>query len=138
MSARGIRGMVKLAVIGLTLTAISKEMAKPEAERTWTGRVAGVPYDFRPPTWDRLREAYWNPEEESILTDRPFGLGWAVNFGRLWLLASELMDGMGAREGVKEPFARWSASGMRRTAVTLHETADSLRESVRASTNGNP
>ncbi len=64
----------------LTLVAISQEMSKPEAERTWTGEVLGfVPYDFRPPTWQRLRDAYWNPSDERLFLPRPLGVGWAVN-----------------------------------------------------------
>ena len=42
--------------------------------------VAGVvPYDFRLPTFERLREAYWNPSSEQIFSERVFGVGWAVN-----------------------------------------------------------
>jgi hypothetical protein len=81
-------------------------MAKSEEERTWQGRVFGfVPYDFRPPTWDRLRDAYWNPEDDRLFTDRVFGVGWAVNFYR----ARELMlDGYRSLMGSELPAAaRW-------------------------------
>ena len=46
-----------------------------------------IPYDFNVPTVERLREAYWNPADSSILTDRPLGVGWAVNFAAVfaWL-----------------------------------------------------
>ena len=60
--------------------AVYQELRKPEAERTWHGKVAGiVPYDFRVPTLDRLRSAYWDPESDVVFTDRVFGVGWAVN-----------------------------------------------------------
>ena len=60
--------------------AIYQELRKPPEARTWNGRVAGVvPYDFRLPTLDRLREAYWNPDNEQVFSDRVFGVGWAVN-----------------------------------------------------------
>jgi hypothetical protein len=60
--------------------AIYQELRKPQDARTWNGKVAGVvPYDFRLPTIDRLREAYWNPDNEQIFSDRVFGVGWAVN-----------------------------------------------------------
>ncbi len=39
-----------------------------------------LPYDFRIPTLDRLKEAYWNPYESRMLTPVVFGLGWSVNF----------------------------------------------------------
>jgi hypothetical protein len=60
--------------------AIYQELRKPPEERTWRGKVAGVvPYDFRLPTIERIREAYWNPESDTVFTERVFGVGWAVN-----------------------------------------------------------
>ena len=41
-----------------------------------------VPYDFRPPTWHRIRDAYWNPNSEHLFSDRVFGVGWALNLHR--------------------------------------------------------
>jgi hypothetical protein len=76
---RLIRGVVML----LTMAAVAQELSKPEGERTWHGRVAGVPYDFRWPTLRRFKEAYWNPNDERIFTDRVLGIGWAVNLAQL-------------------------------------------------------
>jgi len=60
--------------------AIYQELRKPPETRTWTGKVAGVvPYDFRVPTLDRLRDAYWAPESDEIFSEHVFGVGWAVN-----------------------------------------------------------
>ena len=60
--------------------AIYQELRKPPEERTWHGRVAGaIPYDFRVPTIERLREAYWAPERDEIFSENVFGVGWAVN-----------------------------------------------------------
>jgi hypothetical protein len=85
---RGMRGLIRLVVVGLVVAAIVQELSKPEDERTWHGRVLEVvPYDFRPPTWERIRDAYWNPDDDRLLTDRVFGVGWAVNLYR----ARELM-----------------------------------------------
>ncbi len=62
------------------IAAIYQELRKPAEERTWHGKVLGsVPYDFRVPTLDRLREAYWDPESDRVFSDRVFGVGWAVN-----------------------------------------------------------
>jgi len=36
-----------------------------------------------------LRRAYWNPGDSTILTERVFGVGWAVNLGRLVRLAKD-------------------------------------------------
>ncbi|HKC18886.1 MAG TPA: DUF5808 domain-containing protein [Candidatus Dormibacteraeota bacterium] len=75
--------MIRVAVFGLVVAAVATELTKPPEERTWRGRVGGVvPYDFRPPTWRRIREAYWNPESDSLFSDRVFGVGWAVNLYR--------------------------------------------------------
>jgi hypothetical protein len=87
---RRVRRLVRLLGVGLTLAAISQEMSKPEAERTWHGKVFGVvPYDFRPPTWERLRASYWNPDDEKLFTDRVLGVGWAINFARAQSLLRE-------------------------------------------------
>ncbi|HIC92936.1 MAG TPA: hypothetical protein EYP09_01615 [Anaerolineae bacterium] len=78
---RRLRQCVKWIGIGLIAVAVWQELRKPPEERTWHGRIAGfVPYDFRWPTLERLREAYWNPDEPRIFTDRVLGVGWAVNF----------------------------------------------------------
>jgi hypothetical protein len=70
------RTAVWLAFFG----ALYQELRKPDAERTWHGKVAGVvPYDFRLPTLERLREAYWNPDSDEVFSERVFGVGWAVN-----------------------------------------------------------
>jgi len=80
---RRIRRLVKIAGFALFAAAVAQEMAKPEGERTWRGKVGGVvPYDFRPPTWDRMMEAYWNPSDPRLFTDRVFGVGWAINLFR--------------------------------------------------------
>lgn len=80
---RRVRRIVKLVGFGLMVAAISQEMSKPEDQRTWHGKVFGlVPYDFRPPTWERFRAAYWNPDDQRLFTDRVFGVGWAINFYR--------------------------------------------------------
>ncbi len=77
---RGVRRLFRLIAFGLFAAAIATELSKPEAERTWKGKVLGVvPYDFRPPTWQRIRDAYWNPESDVLFSDRVFGVGWAVN-----------------------------------------------------------
>ena len=60
--------------------AVYQELKKPPTLRTWHGRVGGmIPYDFRVPSFDRLREAYWNPDSDRVFSDRVMGVGWAVN-----------------------------------------------------------
>jgi hypothetical protein len=78
--------------MSLIAAAVYQELQKPPEERTWHGRVGGlVPYDFRPPTAERVREAYWNPDEPRIFTERVLGIGWALNLYSLLQVLSELM-----------------------------------------------
>jgi hypothetical protein len=99
---RRVRRLVRFAVFGLVVAAVATELSKPEPERTWEGRVFGiVPYDFRPPTWQRIREAYWNPESDRLFSDRVFGVGWSVNLHRAKTLMEGVFDRlMGTREAL--------------------------------------
>lgn len=74
------RDLWRLVLVVVGAIAIIQELRKPAAERTWTGKVGVFPYDFRKPSADRFREAYWNPGGP-ILSSRPLGVGWTVNFG---------------------------------------------------------
>jgi hypothetical protein len=68
-----------LALIAVGV-AIYTELRKPPAERTWHGKLGGfVPYEFRMPSVESLRLAYWNPRSQKVFTDRPLGVGWAIN-----------------------------------------------------------
>ena len=101
--------------MGLMVAAISQEMSKPEAARTWQGRVLGVvPYDFRPPTWDRIRESYWNPADDRLFSDRPFGVGWAINLYRARVLLEhgfQALMGEEPPEPVRKPAASKESAG---------------------------
>ena len=96
------RRLLRLAVFGLVVAAVATELSKPEEERTWNGKVLDVvPYDFRPPTWDRIRAAYWNPDSDRLFSDRVFGVGWAVNLYRARTLMKEAFERvMGTRGAV--------------------------------------
>src|SRR5512140_706608 len=73
---KGLRTLAWIALVG----AIYQELRKPPEARTWHGKVAGaIPYDFRVPTIDRVREAYWDPTNDRIFSDKVIGVGWAVN-----------------------------------------------------------
>jgi hypothetical protein len=98
---RRLRRLARFAALGLVVAAVATELAKPESERTWQGQVFGlVPYDFRPPTWQRIRDAYWNPHSDRLFSDRAFGVGWAVNLHRVKTLLEgafeRLIGGQGA------------------------------------------
>jgi hypothetical protein len=88
---RGKRA-AKLIGAALVAAAVAQELRKPSSERTWHGRLAGfIPYDFRPPTVERFKDAWWNPDEPRILTDRVFGVGWSVNLGRVVKMTREMV-----------------------------------------------
>jgi len=73
--------ILQVTVVALTLAAVFQELEKPEEEREWHGKVAGIfPYDFRIPTIERLKESFWNPYEKRVFTSPVFGIGWAINF----------------------------------------------------------
>ena len=78
-----IRDIWRLILAVLAVTAIVQELRKPKDERTWHGKVASfVPYDFRVPTMERVRETYWNPDAP-VIGGKVFGVGWAPNLGGL-------------------------------------------------------
>ena len=77
---RDLGWLLRTLVVGAVIAAIYTELRKPPQRRTWHGKLLGVvPYDLRIPKLDDLRRAYWNPSSQAIFTDRPLGVGWAVN-----------------------------------------------------------
>ncbi|HZC26595.1 MAG TPA: hypothetical protein VE287_06195 [Actinopolymorphaceae bacterium] len=80
------------AVGALVATSVIRELRRPAEERTWQGKVAGVPYDYRPPTVDRLRATWWAPEDDKLVKPTAYGLGWDLNVGRVVKLASAAMS----------------------------------------------
>jgi len=45
-----------------------------------TGKFLNIPYDFRLPTWKRIKERCWNSNDPQIFTPKAFGYGWTINF----------------------------------------------------------
>jgi uncharacterized membrane protein len=72
--------MVVIGVAALMGLAIREQLQMPREERTWHGTLFGIPYDFRRPTIERLREAFWNKETTRVLVPHAFGMGWSINF----------------------------------------------------------
>jgi hypothetical protein len=76
--------LLRMAVFGAIAGALYTELRKPPEQRTWNGKLLGViPYDFRLPSLEQLRSAYWNPQSPRIFSARPLGVGWAVNIPTL-------------------------------------------------------
>ena len=81
MNTKWFQRLIQVATISLAMAAVFQELEKPKKERKWSGTIAGfVPYDFRMPGVEKMKEAYWNPYESRILGPRVFGVGWAINF----------------------------------------------------------
>ena len=73
----------RLVTIVLFGAAVATEASKPPEEREGFGTVGGiVPYDFRAPTFERIKERMWNPSDDRVLVPTIFGVGWTVNFAR--------------------------------------------------------
>ena len=87
-----LQDLVRLASFALLVTAVVRELRMPASERTWHGRIGFVPYDLRPPTLSRVREALWRPDDPSIVVPQPFGVGWSLNLGRIWRLVSRTAE----------------------------------------------
>ena len=83
MGKEWIGRLIQAAVITVALAAVCQELEKPKEERHWCGKLGFIPYDFRLPTIERLREAYWNADSSEIFTPRAWGIGWGINFHAL-------------------------------------------------------
>ena len=72
--------LVQAAAMTIVLVAVCQELEKPAEERKWFGKVGVIPFDFRLPTWERIKETYWNPYDSRIFLPMVFGVGWGINF----------------------------------------------------------
>ena len=72
--------MVLIGLAALMGLALREQLQMPPEERTWHGTLYGIPYDFRRPTLERLREAFWNKDTARVLVPHAFGMGWSINF----------------------------------------------------------
>jgi len=75
--------LIRLATAGLAVAAVVKELRTPAQDRQWHGSLGFVPYDLRMPTFARIKERMWNPENVHVISPRVFGVGWTVNIGRV-------------------------------------------------------
>lgn len=72
--------LLRTLILGAVAGAVYTELRKPPQRRTWHGKLLGVvPYDLRIPKLNDLRLAYWNPRSQKVFTERPLGVGWAIN-----------------------------------------------------------
>lgn len=59
------------------------------AEKSSSGSVFGVPYNFERPSLRRLVSAYWKPGK-GMLVEKPFGIGYTLNMAnwRSWIVVA--------------------------------------------------
>ena len=48
-----------------------------------TGKFLGMPYDWRRPNRERLKERWWNPGEPRLFVPKAYGWGYSINLARL-------------------------------------------------------
>jgi len=48
-----------------------------------TGRFLGIPYDWRRPTWQRIKSRFWNADVDSIFVPKAYGWGYDINLHAL-------------------------------------------------------
>lgn len=81
---RQLRKNVVLVAGGTVVAAaVAKELRKPSKARTWTGRVCGLPYDFRRPTPQKIAREFWDPDSDAFFTPHAFGVGYGLNLARV-------------------------------------------------------
>lgn len=85
-----LKKLWRFSMLGLLGAAVYTEYSKDESDRTGQGLVGGVvPYDFRPPTPEKIKNSLWNPDDPRLFMPTIFGVGWTINFARLFSMLSE-------------------------------------------------
>ncbi len=56
--ASPVNAILSLLLLIYIAIAITQQLQRPPEERTWNGKIAGIPYDFRIPTGERIRATY--------------------------------------------------------------------------------
>lgn len=91
---------------GLTAGAIDQELKKDPDERTWTGTIAGVPYNFNVQQWREIANEYWNPASDQLFSPHAIGLGWGINFAAVVRRAQALAEAQQQQRHLSEPDGR--------------------------------
>ncbi|PSP56814.1 hypothetical protein BRC72_10325 [Halobacteriales archaeon QH_7_66_36] len=57
------------------------------ADKSQSGKLFGVPYNFERPSLGRMLSSYWQPDE-GMLVEKPFGVGYTLNLAswRSWIV----------------------------------------------------
>jgi hypothetical protein len=57
------------------------------ADKSTSGKLFGIPYNFEQPRLSRVLSTYWQPGE-GMLVEKPFGIGYTLNLAswRSWVV----------------------------------------------------
>lgn len=48
-----------------------------------TGTFLNIPYDFRKPSWQKIKGRVWNPQSDKVVVPHAFGWGYTLNLHAL-------------------------------------------------------
>lgn len=83
-----LQNLATTVAVGFAGVAILKDIRESTGHRFLHGEMVGfVPYDFRKPSVQRIRQRLWDPSGP-LLTPQVFGVGWTVNLGAVVARAS--------------------------------------------------
>ncbi len=73
--------------VGHTILLSGEAVRSPMADKSTSGEVLGVPYNFERPSIGRMLSSYWRPGE-GMLVEKPFGVGYTLNLAnwRSWVV----------------------------------------------------
>ncbi len=81
---KGAQLLTSVLGIALVVASLIRELRLPPGQRAWHGALFGrIPYDWRPPTPQRVLGTFWQPQSTSLLSPTVFGVGWSVNLAAL-------------------------------------------------------
>jgi hypothetical protein len=65
-----------------TLSLEEAQMAKQNRSTppTRRGKLAGMPFDWRRPTAERVKSRLWNQQDARLFAPKSFGWGYDINF----------------------------------------------------------
>lgn len=72
-----------VAALADRIGPLTSDDAPENAGDPRVGTFAGIPYDWRPPTGERIKANLWDPAGGKLWKPRSFGAGWDLNFGAL-------------------------------------------------------
>lgn len=73
-----LRRLGFVLAVGALVAAIFKEFSQPKGLRIGEGNIFGIPYSFRIPSMDNVRERYWNADGK-LVAPPVLGVGFAPN-----------------------------------------------------------